>query len=70
MKLLRIDSSPFDETALSRGLTDEFVHKWLAENHHGTVIPRDLNKLDIPVVNAAWGSANYTLRDSRTHLQN
>jgi hypothetical protein len=31
VKLLRIDSGPFGETAISRRLTEEFVQRWLAE---------------------------------------
>jgi FMN-dependent NADH-azoreductase len=68
VKLLRIDSSPFGEKAISRRLTEEFVERWLAENH-GTLITRDLTTLDIPVVDAAWVSANYTPRESRTDQQ-
>jgi FMN-dependent NADH-azoreductase len=70
VKLLRIDSSPFGETAISRRLTEEFVQRWLAENHGGAVITRDLTKTAIPAVDAAWVSANYTPRESRTHQQN
>jgi FMN-dependent NADH-azoreductase len=60
VKLLRIDSSPFGETAISRRHTEEFVQRWLAENHAGTVLRRDLTTTAIPVVDAAWVSANYT----------
>ena len=70
MKLLRIDSSPFAGTAISRRLTEEFVQKWLAENHGGAVIARDLITTAIPVVDAAWVSANYAPKGSRTHQQN
>jgi FMN-dependent NADH-azoreductase len=70
VKLLRIDSSPFGETAISRHLTEEFVQRWLAENHGATVITRDLTTSAIPVVDAAWVSANYTPSGSRTHQQN
>jgi FMN-dependent NADH-azoreductase len=70
VKLLRIDSSPFGKTAISRCLTEEFVHKWLAENHGGAVVTRDLTSTAIPVVDAAWVSANYSPSGSRTHQQN
>ena len=70
MNLLRIDSSPFGETAISRRLTEEFAQRWLAENHGGAVITRDLTTTAIPVVDAAWVLANYTPRGSRTHQQN
>ena len=69
MKLLRIDSSPFGETAISRRLTEDFVQRWLAEKPGGTVLERDLTTTAIPVVDAAWVSANYTPRGSRTCQQ-
>jgi FMN-dependent NADH-azoreductase len=70
MILLRIDSSPFGETAISRCLTDEFVERWLSENHRGAVISRDLTTVNIPVVDAGWVAANYTPSGSRTRQQN
>ena len=70
MKLLRIDSSPFGETAISRRLTEEFVQRWLSENHGGAVTCRDLTTTKTPVVDAAWVAANYTPRGSRTYEQN
>jgi FMN-dependent NADH-azoreductase len=70
VNLLRIDSSPFRETAISRRLTEEFVQSWLTENPGGAVITRDLTTTTIPVVDAAWVSANYTPRASRTPQQN
>jgi FMN-dependent NADH-azoreductase len=70
VNLLRIDSSPFGETAISRRLTKEFVQSWLTENPGGAVITRDLTTTAIPVVDAAWVSANYTPSGSRTHQQN
>jgi FMN-dependent NADH-azoreductase len=70
MKLLRIDASPFGETAISRRLTEEFVQRWLFENRRGAVVSRDLTIIHIPVVDAAWVSANYTPSGSRTHQQN
>jgi FMN-dependent NADH-azoreductase len=53
VKLLRIESSPFRETAISHHLTEEFVRRWLAENHGGAVITRDLTTTAIPLVDAA-----------------
>jgi FMN-dependent NADH-azoreductase len=70
VKLLRIDCSPFGETAISRRLTEEFAQRWLAENHGSGLTTRDLSTTTIPVVDAAWVSANYTPRVSRTHRQN
>jgi FMN-dependent NADH-azoreductase len=69
MKLLRIDSSPFGEAAVSRRLTEEFVRKWLRANPGGGVMTRDLTANSIPVIDAAWVSANYTPKESRTHQQ-
>jgi FMN-dependent NADH-azoreductase len=69
MNLLRIDSSPYGETAISRLLTEEFVQRWLSDNAGGAVISRDLNVMAIPVVDPAWVTANYTPTESRTHAQ-
>ena len=70
MKLLRIDSSPFGETAISRRLTEEFVQEWLSAHHGGKVLRRDLSTSLISVVDSAWVSANYTHLASRTPRQN
>ncbi len=69
MKLLRIDSSPMGEAAISRQLTMEFVQCWLNANPHSTVMKRDLTTTTIPVIDAAWVAANYTPKESRTHQQ-
>lgn len=69
MKLLRIDSSPMGEAAISRQLTGEFVRRWLRANPRSTVIDRDLTVITIPVIDAAWVSANYTPAESRTPQQ-
>ena len=37
MKLLRIDSNPMGEAAISRQLTNEFVQRWLSANPRSTV---------------------------------
>jgi FMN-dependent NADH-azoreductase len=70
VKLLRIDSSPFGARAISRRLTSEFVDRWLATNPGSGIITRDLTTITIPVVDAAWVSANYTPREARTNQQN
>jgi FMN-dependent NADH-azoreductase len=70
VKLLRIDASPFGETAISSRLTDAFVEKWLVEDRAGRVIRRDLTRTDIPAIDAAWVTANYTPEDKRTREQN
>ncbi|MFN7995996.1 MAG: NAD(P)H-dependent oxidoreductase [Bryobacteraceae bacterium] len=69
MKLLRIDSSPFGESAISRCLAEEFVERWRTEHHDGAVTKRDLTISAIPAVDAAWVWANYTPRASRTRHQ-
>lgn len=68
--LLHIDSSPMGEGSISRHLTCEFVQIWRAANPQGTVISRDLAAIDIPVIDAAWVSANMTPKESRTQEQN
>jgi FMN-dependent NADH-azoreductase len=70
VKLLRVDSSPFGAAALSRRLTSEFVDRWRVINPRGSIIPRDLTTTTIPVIDAAWVSANYTPTASRTPEQN
>ena len=69
MKLLRIDSSPMGEAAISRVLTNEFVQGWLSANPRSTVIRRDLTTIAIPVIDAA-GSPQTTPKESRTQQQN
>jgi FMN-dependent NADH-azoreductase len=68
--LLQIDSSPMGEASVSRQLTKEFVKRWLEANPKGNVIIRDLTAVAIPVVDAAWISANLTPKKSRTQKQN
>jgi FMN-dependent NADH-azoreductase len=70
MKLLQIDSSPMGEAAISRRLTKEFAQRWLTTNPESTVITRDLARTAIPVIDAAWVSANYTPKELRTYEQN
>ncbi len=68
--LLHIDSSPMGEASISRHLTREFVRQWRRANPQGTVLSRDLARIAIPVVDAAWVAANYTPAESRTQQQN
>ncbi len=68
--LLHIDSSPMGEASISRQLTREFVQRWRSANPQGRVISRDLARIAIPVVDAAWVAANYTPKESRTPQQN
>jgi FMN-dependent NADH-azoreductase len=68
--LLHIDSSPMGEASISRRLTREFVQRWRNANPRGEVILRDLTTIAIPVIDAAWVSANLTPRESRTRQQN
>lgn len=68
--LLHIDSSPMAETSISRRLTREFVQAWRRSNASGEVVYRDIAKMEIPVIDAAWVDANYTPKASRTHEQN
>jgi len=68
--LLQINSSPMGEASISRRLTAEFVQEWRRANPHGRVISRDLSNTAIPVIDAAWITANFTPKDSRTPEQN
>ena len=63
--LLKIDSSPMGERSVSRKLTAEFANAWLKAHPGGTIISRDLNTLNIPVVNGAWVAAAYTPENAR-----
>jgi len=69
VKLLRIDSSPFGETGISRYLTEQFANKWLDENPYATIVRRDLATTNIPSIDAEWVSAHYTLEEARTRRQ-
>lgn len=68
--LLHIDASPMGESSVSRRLTQEFAKRWLAAHPQGKVLCRDLTKTIIPVIDAEWVAANYTLQESRTEQQN
>lgn len=67
--LLHIDSSPMGEGSISRQLSREFERSWRNANPHGKVVYRDLTTTAIPVIDAAWVSANLTPRESRTREQ-
>ena len=67
--LLHVDSSPVGETPLSRRLTREFVSRWRRRNPEGKVIDRDLAAIAIPVIDAAWITANLTPANIRTPEQ-
>jgi FMN-dependent NADH-azoreductase len=68
--LLVVDSSPFSETSVSRGLTSEYVENWKKANPNGRVITRDLNASSLKTIDAAWVGAAYTPKDARTAEQN
>lgn len=70
IRLLRVDSSPMGENAISRLLTAEFVRLWMDSNPTGSVIKRDLMTTPMPVVSSAWVSINYTEEKARTQQQN
>ena len=67
--LLVVNSSPFSETSVSRGLTSEFVENWKKANPNGRVITRDLNASNLKTIDAAWIGAVYTPKDARTAEQ-
>ena len=67
--LLHIDSSLMGEASLSHQLTKEFAQQWRNANPQGRVIARDLAKIEIPVIDAAWVFANQTPKPSRTPEQ-
>ncbi len=67
--LLHIDSSPLLETSVSRELSRYFVAEWKTRHQNGTVIVRDLSRVDIPPVSAQWIGANFTPPVVRTPEQ-
>lgn len=67
--LLHVDSSPFLETSVSRGLSREFVQHWKQANPSGEVITRDLTTSNLKAVDAAWVGSAFTPADSRTAEQ-
>ncbi|MGH9736769.1 MAG: FMN-dependent NADH-azoreductase [Candidatus Acidiferrales bacterium] len=67
--LLRIDSSPMGDGAISRRLTHEFVQKWCDANQEAMIITRDLAQIEIPRITQEWVAANYAPKESRTREQ-
>ncbi|WP_353065980.1 NAD(P)H-dependent oxidoreductase [Tunturibacter psychrotolerans] len=67
--LLVVNSSPFSETSVSRGLTSEFVENWKKANPTGKVIIRDLAASNLKTIDAAWVGAAYTPKDARSAEQ-
>jgi FMN-dependent NADH-azoreductase len=68
--LLVVNSSPFLETSVSRGLTTEYVENWKKANPSGKVITRDLAASNLKTIDAAWVGAAYTPKDARAAEQN
>jgi FMN-dependent NADH-azoreductase len=68
--LLVVNSSPFSETSVSRGLTSEYVENWKKANPNGKVITRDLTASNLQTIDAAWVGAAYTPKDARSAEQN
>ncbi|VWC53234.1 FMN-dependent NADH-azoreductase [Burkholderia lata] len=69
-KLLQIDSSPMGDTSISRRLTQEYARNWLRAHPDGRVVERDLCRIAMPPIDAAWIAANCTPPDRRTGQQN
>ena len=67
--LLHIDSSPMGAHSVSRELTRHFVEHWLGGHSGGRVIVRDLNKMAVPPVDAAFVAAMYTPEERQTPEQ-
>jgi FMN-dependent NADH-azoreductase len=67
--LLVVNSSPFLETSVSRGLTTEYVENWKKANPTGKVITRDLAASNLKTIDAAWVGASYTPKDARSAEQ-
>jgi FMN-dependent NADH-azoreductase len=67
--LLVVNSSPFLETSVSRGLTSEYVEHWKKANPTGKVITRDLAASNLKTIDAAWVGASYTPKDARSAEQ-
>ncbi|ADD41353.1 FMN-dependent NADH-azoreductase [Stackebrandtia nassauensis] len=51
--LLRVDSSPRDNS-ISRALGDAFERTWRAAHPDGRVLTRDLARVPVPFIDAAW----------------
>ncbi|MEK2604712.1 FMN-dependent NADH-azoreductase [Burkholderia arboris] len=69
-KLLQIDSSPMGDASVSRQLTQAYARNWLRARPGGRVVERDLCRIAMPPIDAAWIAANFTPPDLRTGQQN
>jgi FMN-dependent NADH-azoreductase len=67
--LLVLNSSPFVETSVSRGLTSEYVENWQKANPDGKVVTRDLTTSGLKTIDAAWVGAAFTPKEARTAEQ-
>ena len=63
--LFHLDSSPLD-SSISRELTREFVKTWKDAHADGSVIYRDVAKLNAQPIDAKWIGAAYTPEDALT----
>ncbi|MGZ2748098.1 FMN-dependent NADH-azoreductase [Burkholderia stagnalis] len=70
VKLLQIDSSPMGNASLSRRLTQEYARNWRRAHPDGRVVERDLCRIAMPPIDAAWIAANFTPPKARTGQQN
>ncbi|KVC86383.1 FMN-dependent NADH-azoreductase [Burkholderia ubonensis] len=70
LKLLQIDSSPMGDASISRRLTQEYARNWRRAHPDGRVVERDLCRIVIPAIDAAWTAANFTPPAARTEQQN
>ncbi|MBN3817739.1 FMN-dependent NADH-azoreductase [Paraburkholderia sp. Se-20369] len=69
-RLLQIDSSPMGDASISRQLTQAYARNWLRAHPQGRVVVRDLCRVDMPPIDAAWVAANFTPPAQRTSAQN
>ena len=68
-RLLQIDSSPMGDASISRHLTREYARNWLRAHPDGRVVVRDLCRVAIPTIDAAWSAADFTPAAARTAQQ-
>ncbi len=64
--LLVIEASPRGDQSMSRGLTEQFVKRWIENNPGGRVVERDLMKSNLPFVTLPWLGAYFTPSDRQT----
>jgi len=62
--ILRLDASIRKNGSYSRALTDKII-KQLSNRHQSKIIVRDLSE-GIPLIDEAWGKANFTAISERT----